>query len=49
MEDQRNYGDSSYKAYGAVYPYPKAVKGQKAEETITLTVVRMPRRRSRRT
>lgn len=39
MEDQRNYGDSSYKAYAPlVYPYPKIANGAAAEQTLTLQV-----------
>jgi len=38
MEDQRNYGDSSYKAYASM-PYGRQVaKGEKAAQTLTLRV-----------
>ncbi len=39
MEDQRNWGDTSYKAYAPlVYPYPQVVAGAAAEETVTVEV-----------
>ncbi len=39
MEDQRNWGDTSYKAYAPLrYTYPKIKKGQKQEQTVTLAV-----------
>ena len=38
MEDQRNYGDSSFKAYNSVLTGPDALKGQKATVTATLKV-----------
>ena len=39
MEDQRNYGDSSFKAYSALaYAYPKIVSGEPAQETVTVEV-----------
>jgi hypothetical protein len=39
MEDQRNYGDSSFKAYNPLpYPYPKIAKGSQLTQTLTLTV-----------
>lgn len=39
MEDQRNFGDSSYKAYsGLTYPYPQVPQGERQEETLELTV-----------
>jgi hypothetical protein len=37
MEDQRNWGDTSFKAYAPLrYSYPKIKKGQKQEQTVTL-------------
>lgn len=37
MEDQRNWGDSSFKAYAPLpYAYPSVAKGQKLDQTITL-------------
>ena len=37
MEDQRNYGDSSYKAFSSLaFPYPALKKGQRAKQTLTL-------------
>lgn len=39
MEDQRNYGDSSYKAYFPIdYPYPNVIKGAPLAQTVTITV-----------
>lgn len=39
MEDQRNWGDSSFKAYAPLaYAYPAIKTGQDAEETLTLHV-----------
>lgn len=39
MEDQRTYGDSSFKAYAPLsYAYPGVKKGDTKEETVTLTV-----------
>lgn len=39
MEDQRNYGDSSYKAYFPIaYSYPKIVKGSAEAQAVTITV-----------
>jgi len=38
MEDQRNYGDSSFKAYNSVLTGPDALKGQAATVTATLRV-----------
>jgi len=39
MEDQRNYGDSSFKAYNLLpYPYPKIAKGSHLTQTLTLSV-----------
>lgn len=43
MEDQRNYADTSYKAYAPlVYPYPKIPAGVEAEQTLTLEVRHVP-------
>jgi hypothetical protein len=43
MEDQRNYGDSSYKAYsGLAYKYPKLTKGDRQKETVELSVIGGP-------
>ena len=43
MEDQRNYGDSSYKAYSSMaLKYPKLAKGQKGAQVFTLTVTGTP-------
>lgn len=37
MEDQRNFGDASYKAYAPLpYAYPNVKKGERYEETITV-------------
>lgn len=39
MEDQRNFGDSSYKAYAPLpYAYPNVKKGERYEEQLTITV-----------
>ncbi|MDB5291584.1 MAG: hypothetical protein JWL69_2825, partial [Phycisphaerales bacterium] len=39
MEDQRNWGDSSWKAYAPLpYAYPHVTKGDKKAQTVTLTV-----------
>ena len=39
MEDQRNYGDSSYKAFsGMPYQYPDLVKGERGDQELTLEV-----------
>ena len=39
MEDQRNWGDSSYKAYAPLdYAYPNVRKDQKTDQTVTLKV-----------
>ena len=39
MEDQRNFGDSSYKAFSSMeYSYPNVRKGRKAQQELTLTV-----------
>jgi hypothetical protein len=39
MEDQRNYGDSSFKAYNPLpYPYPKIAAGSQLTQTLTLSV-----------
>ncbi|MDB5333117.1 MAG: hypothetical protein JWP03_4268 [Phycisphaerales bacterium] len=39
MEDQRNWGDSSWKAYAPLpYAYPRVAKGDKKVQTVTLTV-----------
>jgi len=39
MEDQRNFGDSSYKAFsGIAYKYPNVEKGGKGSQTLTLAV-----------
>ncbi len=38
MEDQRNYGDSSYKAYQSLdYPYPDVAKGAARTQSFTIT------------
>jgi hypothetical protein len=38
MEDQRNWGDSSFKAYNPMpYPYPRIEKGKALTETLTLS------------
>ncbi|HEX4793171.1 MAG TPA: hypothetical protein VH370_05235 [Humisphaera sp.] len=43
MEDQRNWGDSSYKAYAPLrYQYPNLKKGQKQQQTVTLAVTNAP-------
>ena len=43
MEDQRNWGDTSCKAYAPLrYSYPTAKKGQHEHETITLEVSGVP-------
>lgn len=40
MEDQRNFGDSSFKAYAPLpYSYPDARFGEGYEETVTIKVV----------
>jgi hypothetical protein len=39
MEDQRNYGDTSYKAFSSIpYSYPAVTKGDRREQTFTLEV-----------
>jgi hypothetical protein len=39
MEDQRNYGDTSFKAYNPLpYPYPNIEKGKELSQTLTLRV-----------
>ncbi len=39
MEDQRNYGDSSYKAYFPIdYAYPNVIAGSPIAQTMTITV-----------
>ena len=39
MEDQRNWGDSSFKAYAPLrYKYPNVKKGDKQKQTITISV-----------
>jgi outer membrane protein assembly factor BamB len=38
MEDQRTYGDASYKAYAPMYSTTKLTKGQNAEQAFTLRV-----------
>ena len=39
MEDQRNFGDSSYKAFSSMaYKYPAIVKGEKKTQVFTLDV-----------
>ncbi|NQT20605.1 MAG: PQQ-binding-like beta-propeller repeat protein [Planctomycetes bacterium] len=39
MEDQRNFGDSSYKAFSAMpYGYPNVTKGRNLSQTLTLEV-----------
>ncbi len=39
MEDQRNYGDSSYKAYFPIdYPYPNVSRGTSIAQSVTITV-----------
>jgi hypothetical protein len=39
MEDQRNWADSSYKAFSSMsYPYPDIVKGAAGSETLTFEV-----------
>jgi len=43
MEDQRNWGDTSFKAYAPLkYAYPDAKKGQREHEIITLDVSGAP-------
>lgn len=43
MEDQRNWGDTSFKAYAPLkYSYPTAKKGQHEHETITIEVSGAP-------
>jgi len=43
MEDQRNWGDSSYKAYAPLrYQYPNLKQGQKQQQTVTLAVTNAP-------
>jgi hypothetical protein len=40
MEDQRNYGDSSYKAFSSMsYDYPTVHKGERRSQIFTLQVV----------
>jgi hypothetical protein len=45
MEDQRTYGDSSFKAYAPLpYPYPNATKGAGAlTQTVTIRVENAPK------
>jgi hypothetical protein len=39
MEDQRNWADSSFKAFsGMDFPYPNIVKGAQGNQTLTITV-----------
>lgn len=39
MEDQRNFADSSFKAYAVMpYDYPKLTKGQELAQTVTLSL-----------
>ena len=39
MEDQRHFGDASYKAFSSMpYSYPNIVKGAAGSETITIAV-----------
>lgn len=43
MEDQRNWGDSSYKAYAPLpYNYPNVKRGNKQHQTLTLTLTNPP-------
>jgi outer membrane protein assembly factor BamB/HEAT repeat protein len=43
MEDQRNFGDSSYKAYsGMAFEYKNVKKGEKGAQTLTLEVKGAP-------
>ncbi|MHB9133337.1 MAG: hypothetical protein ACYDBB_19900 [Armatimonadota bacterium] len=43
MEDQRNYCDSSYKAYHSLdYPYPEVPSGEARSDTLTLHVRNAP-------
>ena len=43
MEDQRNWGDSSFKAYAPLrYKYPNVKKGDKQRQTITISVANAP-------
>ena len=40
IEDQRQFGDSSYKMYGYVdYPFPKIAKDAKASQTLTIKIM----------
>ena len=52
MEDQRNFGDSSYKEFSSLaFPYPTLKKGQRAKQILTLQVryapTQAPNRRDR--
>ena len=41
MEDQRHFGDASYKAFSSMpYPYPNITKGAEGSETITIAIRR---------
>ena len=43
LEDQRNYGDSSFKAYAPLpYPYPHIAKDDRKTQTLTLKVEHAP-------
>jgi hypothetical protein len=43
MEDQRQFGDSSYKAFSAMtFPYPDIVKGAAGTESISVSVENVP-------
>jgi len=43
MEDQRQFGDSSYKAFSAMtFPYPDIVKGSSGTESISVSVENVP-------
>jgi hypothetical protein len=43
MEDQRNWGDSSFKAYAPLrYKYPAVKRGDKQKQTITISVANAP-------
>jgi hypothetical protein len=43
MEDQRNWGDSSFKAYAPLrYKYPNVKKADKQRQTITITAANAP-------
>ncbi len=44
MEDQRNYGDSSFKAFAPlVYEYPDITEGMEARESLVLSFLGAPR------